>query len=51
MLFVAVMVAASGWGFGFGMAIAIWQMASDPCCADEPRVLPADREVEFQKTG
>ena len=39
MLFVVVMVVASAWGFGFGMAIAIWQMASEPCCLDQLRTL------------
>jgi len=40
MLFVVVLVLASEWGFGFGTAVAVWQMASEPCCADK-RSAPA----------
>ena len=40
MLFIVVLVLASAWGFGFGTAVAVWQMASEPCCADE-RSAPA----------
>jgi hypothetical protein len=51
MLFVVVMALASAWGFGFGMAIAVWQMAAEPCCAGERSAHAAEREIEFKKTG
>ena len=51
MLFVIVMTLAALYGVGFGMAIAIWQMASEPCCTDTCGVRPAEDEIQFEKTG
>ena len=51
MLFWIVMILAAAYGFGMGMAVAIYQMASEPCCTAECQTLPVSEEIEFKKSA
>ena len=51
MLFVIITLLASLWGVGLGMAIAIWQMASEPCSGEACGTLLVTEEFEFKKSA
>ena len=50
MIFAFVMALATACGFGLGMAVALFQMASEPC-SDRPPPHPVDEAVELRESA
>ena len=49
MIFAFVMALATACGFGLGMAVALFQMASEPCSDRPPH--PVDEAVELKESA
>jgi hypothetical protein len=49
-MFLLVIILAVAYGVGLGMAIAVWQMAAEPCNEPQP-LAQVDEELELKKSA